>query len=101
MEDAPGFHFHQVASLTVACERDSSRKTDLAPALLPPPWDPKKQRVPFLESGGFLYSAVGVEEGIGTLSDSPTTFLEEENSLLAIARRHDHGFGRELLDLFP
>ena len=31
VEDAPGFHFHQVAYLTVECERDSSRKTDLAP----------------------------------------------------------------------
>ena len=31
VEDAPGFHFHQVASLTEGCGRDSSRKTDLAP----------------------------------------------------------------------
>ena len=36
MEDAPGFHFHQVASLTVECERDSSlycaeREIDVPP----------------------------------------------------------------------
>ena len=35
VEEVPGFHFHQVASLTVEFERDSSRKTDLAPGGAP------------------------------------------------------------------